>query len=256
MKAGEKPGTGGGTYANFEVIPAIDIIGGKCVRLSQGDYSRKTVYDKDPVMMALEFEDIGIRRLHVVDLEGAKLGKVVNLRTLEKIAARTKLVIDFGGGIKSDESIRSVFDSGAAIATLGSVAVKEKELFFSWLDKYGAARILLGADVRNKEIMVSGWLENTGIPLSDFLTENISRGVKTVFCTDISKDGLLQGPALELYRDILDEFPQLGLIASGGVSSIKDLRKLREVGCSGVILGKAIYENKITMEELKTMIRC
>lgn len=238
----------------MEIIPAIDLIEGKCVRLTQGDYSQKKIYNENPLEVAKSFEGIGIQRLHLVDLDGAKKGEVVNLNVLESIASKTKLTIDFGGGIKKDKDINSVFDAGAAIATIGSIAVKNKELFFAWIKKYGADRILLGADVKEEKIAIGGWLETTDISIFDFVTENMKQGITTVFCTDISKDGLLQGPSIELYKKIKLKFPALDLIASGGVAGVEDLEALKEINCSGVIVGKAIYEGRITMKQLSDVI--
>lgn len=238
------------------IIPAIDIIDGKCVRLTQGDYSKKTVYSESPLEVAKQFEDIGITRLHLVDLDGAKKGEVVNYKVLEKITSQTKLVIDFGGGIKTNESIKIVFESGAAIATVGSIAVKDKKLFFAWVQKYGSNKILLGADVEDEKIAISGWVEKTEINIFDFINENMEKGIKTIFCTDISKDGLLGGASVDLYKKILSQFPSLNLIASGGVSSLSDLDELKSIGCSSVIVGKAIYEGRISMKELKKYISC
>jgi phosphoribosylformimino-5-aminoimidazole carboxamide ribotide isomerase len=235
----------------IEIIPAIDLIEGKCVRLSQGDYTKKTIYNENPLEVAKQFEDIGIKRLHLVDLDGAKKGEVVNWKVLEKIANNTKLIIDFGGGIKSDQSIRTVFECGAKISTIGSIAVKEPELFLNWLSLYGANKILLGADVKNKMIAVSGWIEETQVYIISFLQDYISKGVTHAFCTDISKDGMMEGPAINLYKEIITEFPNLSLIASGGVSKYSDITNLEEIGCSGVIIGKAIYEGAITLNELK-----
>ena len=212
----------------IEIIPAIDIIDGKCVRLTQGDYTQKKVYYENPLDVALMFEDIGIKRLHLVDLGGAKQGKVINYKVLETLASKTTLCIDFGGGIQSDEAIQAVFNAGAGIATIGSVAVKNKSLFFSWIKKYGADKILLGADVKDEKIAISGWLENTDISVFDFIQENMEQGISTVFCTDISKDGLLKGPSTGFYKKIMDQFPGLHLIASGGVSSMKDLEDLQD----------------------------
>lgn len=234
----------------MEVIPAIDIIDGKCVRLTQGDYSQKKVYNERPLEVALAFQDAGLRRLHLVDLDGAKAGAVRNWKVLEAIAGKTELEVDFGGGIKTAADVEIVFNSGAALATVGSMAVKDPELFVRWLQQYGAARFLLGADVRNEKIAVSGWLETTDRWVYDFIQEYIEKGVKQIFCTDVSKDGLLQGPALELYRNIVGKFPELHFIASGGVSGMDDVRRLEEVGCKGVIIGKAIYEGRITLKEL------
>lgn len=238
----------------MEIIPAIDIIDGKCVRLTQGDYSQKKIYNEDPLEVALEFEDIGIKRLHLVDLDGAKEGKVINFKVLEKIANKTKLKIDFGGGIKTNEDIHSIFEAGARIATIGSLAVKNKLLFFSWLKKYGPEKILLGADVKNEKIAINGWLETTELSIFDFIKENMEQGIKNIFCTDISKDGLLEGPSIDLYKKIMIEFPKINLIASGGVANLKDLEDLKEIGCSGAIVGKAIYEKRITLTELKKFI--
>ena len=238
----------------MQIIPAIDIIEGKCVRLTQGDYAQKTIYNENPLEVAKQFEDIGITRLHLVDLDGAKKGEVVNLKVLEEIASNTKLIIDFGGGIKTDSSIETIFNSGASIATIGSIAVKEPQLFFSWINKYGSDKILLGADVSNEKIVISGWLEKTDISIFDFIKQNMLNGVNQLFCTDISKDGLLQGPSIELYKKIISSFPKLNFIASGGVSKMEDVIELEKIGCSGIIIGKAIYEGKITFEELKSYI--
>jgi phosphoribosylformimino-5-aminoimidazole carboxamide ribotide isomerase len=238
----------------FEIIPAIDIIDGKCVRLTQGDYAQKTIYNENPLEVAQEFESIGVTRLHLVDLDGAKLGKVVNYKVLEKIASKTKLSIDFGGGIKTDDDIETVFNYGADLATVGSIAVKNKDLFFSWIKKYGAEKIFLGADVKNEKIAVGGWLETTNVSIYDFIEENLKEGIKHVFCTDISKDGLLQGPSIDLYKNMMTKFPQLNLTASGGVSQLNDLHELKNIGCSGAIVGKAIYEGRITIAELRNAI--
>ncbi len=240
----------------MQIIPAIDLIDGKCVRLTQGDYTQKIIYNENPVEVAKLFEDIGIKRLHLVDLDGAKKGEVVNYKVLEKIASQTKLIIDFGGGIKTSETIKIVFESGASLAAIGSVAVKEKDLFFSWIKKYGADKILLGADVNEEKIAISGWLEKTEINIFDFIKENMNEGVETIFCTDISKDGLLQGASVGLYKKIIEQFPALNLIASGGVTSLKDLDELKWIGCSGAIVGKAIYEERISMKDLKKYIAC
>lgn len=234
----------------MEIIPAIDIIEGKCVRLTQGDYSQKKVYNERPLEVALAFQDAGLKRLHLVDLDGAKAGAVRNWKVLETIAGKTELVVDFGGGIKTAADVDIVFNSGAALATVGSIAVKDGPLFVGWLQQYGADRFLLGADVKNEKIAVSGWLETTDRRVYDFIEEYIGKGVTQIFCTDVSKDGLLQGPALELYRNIVGKFPGLHFIASGGVSGMDDVRRLEEVGCKGVIIGKAIYEGRITLREL------
>ncbi len=243
----------------MEIIPAIDIIDGKCVRLTQGDYTQKTIYNEKPLEVAKLFNDWeGIKSLHLVDLDGAKKGKVVNLKVLEAIASETKLSVDFGGGIKTDEDIKSVFDAGAKKATIGSIAVKDEFLFLSWLLKYGADKILLGADVKDEKIAVGGWLETTQIDIYNFIRKYHDRPIQrinTIFCTDIAKDGLLQGPSIELYSKIIETFPKLHLIASGGVSTVKDLEKLEEIGCSGAIVGKAIYERLISYEELQRFIK-
>lgn len=239
----------------MEIIPAIDIIDGKCVRLIQGDYTQKTIYNENPLEVALEFESIGINRLHLVDLDGAKAGKIINYKILEKIASKTKLTIDFGGGIKTDDDMDMVFNYGANLATVGSIAVKNKDLFFTWIKKYGAEKIFLGADVKNEKIAISGWLETTNIFIYDFIEENLNEGVENIFCTDISKDGLLQGPSINLYKNMIAKFPNINLTASGGVSQLSDLEELKQIGCSGAIVGKAIYENRIMMDELKAFIK-
>jgi phosphoribosylformimino-5-aminoimidazole carboxamide ribotide isomerase len=239
-------GTGG-----MEIIPAIDIIEGKCVRLTHGDYSQKTIYNENPLEVAKEFEDAGIKRLHLVDLDGAKAGAVKNWKVLEAIAGKTSLAIDFGGGIKTEKDVQIVFDSGAAFATVGSVAVKDEESFTKWIDLFGADKFLLGADVKDEKITISGWIEQTEIWVYDFIQKYLEKGVTQIFCTDVSKDGALEGPSTELYKSIVQKFPELHFIASGGVSSIDDIYKLEEVGCKGVIIGKAIYEGRIRLDELK-----
>ena len=235
----------------MEIIPAIDIIDGKCVRLTQGDYSQKTIYNENPLEVALQFESIGIKRLHLVDLDGAKLGKIVNYKVLEAIATKTSLSIDFGGGIKTDADIDTVFNYGADLATVGSIAVKNKVLFFSWIKKYGANKLFLGADIKSEKIAIGGWFETTDISIYDFIEENLAEGIQHVFCTDISKDGLLQGPSIDLYKKIINKFPTINLTASGGVSNTTDLIELKNMRCSAAIVGKAIYEGRITMNELK-----
>ena len=234
----------------IELIPAIDIIDGKCVRLSQGDYDTKKVYNENPLEVAKEFEANGIRRLHVVDLDGAKSKHVVNYRTLEMIATRTSLVIDFGGGIKTDEDMLIAFENGAQMVTLGSVAVKNPDLFKKWLSQYGAEKIILGADAKNKRIAVSGWMEDSSQDLIPFLHDYTQEGIYKVLCTDISKDGMLQGPSIELYKEIMKEFPEMHLIASGGVSCLQDIIALEEAGIPAVVFGKALYEGRITMKDL------
>lgn len=235
----------------MQIIPAIDIIDGKCVRLTQGDYSKKTIYHKNPLDVAKQFEDAEITRLHLVDLDGAKAGAVKNWKVLESIAGKTKLVIDFGGGIKTEKDVSIVLESGAAYATVGSIAVKDETAFTSWLEKFGADKFILGADVKDEKIAVSGWLETTDIWIYDFIEKYINKGVQQIFCTDVSKDGKMEGPSLDLYKNIVSKFPALHFIASGGVSSLADVDQLQEIGCKGVIIGKAIYENKISLAELK-----
>ncbi len=238
----------------IELIPAIDIIDGKCVRLSQGDYASKKVYRDDPVDAALEMEAHGIRRLHVVDLDGAASHHIVNYHTLERIASHTKLVIDFGGGVKSDEDLRIAFESGAQMVTGGSIAVKNPERFAHWLSTYGPERIILGADVKERRIAVSGWLEESPIELFPFLADYVGKGVSKVICTDIARDGMLQGPSIGLYKEMLEHHPDLHLIASGGVSGAEDIRRLEEAGVPAVIFGKALYEGKITWQEIEALI--
>lgn len=238
----------------IEIIPAIDIIDGKCVRLTKGDYNTKKVYNEDPVEVAKMFESYGIRRLHTVDLDGAKSQHIVNYKTIEKIADHTSLVIDFGGGIKSDEDLDIAFQSGASMVTIGSVAVKKPELFDSWLQKYGDNKIILGADVKNGLISINGWKEEGSDELIPFLRGYINKGVDNVLCTDISKDGMLQGPAIDLYKKLMALFPELHLIASGGVSCIEDIEALEEAGIPAVVFGKAIYEGKIEMKELQRFL--
>jgi len=238
----------------IDIIPAIDLIGGKCVRLTRGDYSSKKEYG-DPLDMAMQFEDHGVRRLHLVDLDGAKAGKVVNFRILEEIASRTGLVIDAGGGIKSDEDLRIIFDSGAAMATGGSIAVKEPEVFEQWIAEYGPEKIILGSDFSEGKIAVSGWTEATGEELMPFIDKWTGKGITRTICTDISKDGVLQGTSVEVYREILQQFPGLYLVASGGVASLDDVGLLVEAGVPAVIIGKAIYEGRIGLKELENFIQ-
>jgi len=237
----------------IEIIPAIDLIDGKCVRLVQGDFARKKIYNENPLEVARFFEDAGLKRLHIVDLDGAKCGKVTNLKVLETIAANTNLKIDFGGGIKTDEDIKAVFDAGAEMASIGSIAVKNAEKFFAWLEKYGSEKILLGADVKDKNLAINGWQTATEIEILPFLKEYFAKGGTHAFVTDISKDGLLEGSANALYAEILREIPELKLIASGGVSKIEDVWELEKIGCSGVIVGKAIYEGRIKFKGEKVV---
>jgi len=238
----------------IEIIPAIDIIDAKCVRLSQGDYAQKKVYNENPLEVAKEFEDNGIKRLHLVDLDGAKSSRIVNYKVLETIATHTNLTIDFGGGLKTDDDLRIAFESGASMVTGGSIAVKNREMFLSWLKKYGSEKIILGADAKNEQIAVSGWQEGTSLNLFEFLKDYVAEGVSKIICTDISKDGMLQGSNVDLYVKIKKQFPDLYVIASGGISSIDDILNLNEQGIDGVITGKAIYEGKISLKELKKLI--
>ncbi len=238
----------------IEIIPSIDIIDGKCVRLSQGDFAKKTVYNENPVEVAKQFEKAGAKRLHIVDLDGARHGKMKNIQILKDIASSTKLKIDFGGGIKSDADMDAVFDAGATMATIGSIAVKQPELFSEWLEKYGADRIFLGADVKNERLVISGWLKQTNIGMYEFIDRNVKRGVNTIFCTDVAKDGMLKGASCHLYSRIVQKFPTLNLIASGGVGSIDDIHAVQRAGCKGVIIGKAIYEGNITLKDLKPFL--
>ncbi|MDM8144530.1 1-(5-phosphoribosyl)-5-[(5-phosphoribosylamino)methylideneamino]imidazole-4-carboxamide isomerase [Bacteroides eggerthii] len=234
----------------IELIPAIDLIGGKCVRLTKGDYDTQKVYNEDPVAVAREFEEYGFKRLHVVDLDGARSKHVVNHKVLERMAQATNLVIDFGGGIKTDEDIRIATESGAQMVTVGSVAVTQPDLFLGWLQQLGSERIILGADVKNGRISINGWKEDSSDELIPFLDKYIQRGVQKVLCTEISKDGTLQGPATALYREIMTQFPQCHLIASGGVSSMNDLQELDQAGIPAVVFGKAIYEGRIALKDL------
>ena len=234
----------------IELIPAIDIINGQCVRLTKGDYDQKTVYRDSPAEVAKEFEVLGFQRLHVVDLDGAKSKHIVNDQVLSDITTKTRLTVDFGGGIKTDEDIEKAFAAGAQMVTVGSIAVTQPDLFISWLKKYGAERMILGADVRNGKISINGWKEDSEEDLLPFLRKYIDAGVKTVLCTEISKDGTLQGPAIDLYKKVMDEYPQLHLIASGGVSCIDDIKALEAAGIPAVVFGKAIYERKIDLKEL------
>ncbi len=234
----------------IELIPAIDIIDGKCVRLTKGDYDQKTVYRDSPAEVAKEFEQLGFKRLHVVDLDGAKSKHIVNVDVLRRITTETSLTVDFGGGIKTDEDIEKAFEAGAAMVTVGSIAVTQPELFLGWLDKYGTDRMILGADVRNGKISINGWKEDSVEDLLPFLKKYIDAGVRNVLCTEISKDGTLQGPAIDLYRQVMEAYPALHLIASGGVSSKEDIEALDAAGIPAVVFGKAIYEGKINLKDL------
>lgn len=235
----------------IEIIPAIDMIEGKCVRLTKGDYAQKKVYNDSPLEVAKMFESIGIRRLHLVDLDGAKSKHVVNDKVLRDICRETHLIVDFGGGIKSEADLEKVFDAGAAMATAGSIAATDRETVYSWIERYGADRLVLGADVREGKISINGWQEDSDIDLMTFLEDYLSRGIRNVLCTDISKDGMLQGPNIDLYRSIMERFPQCHLIASGGVSSNDDIKALDGAGIPAVVFGKAFYEGRIKIEELK-----
>ena len=234
----------------IELIPAIDIIDGKCVRLTKGDDDTKKIYNEDPVSVAKEFEAHGIRRLHVVDLDGARSKHIVNDKVLQRIARETNLVIDFGGGIKTDEDVARAFEAGAHMITIGSIAVTDPERSMEWLHKYGPEHIVLGADVRNGRVSINGWKEDSQEELVPFLDRYLSEGMRNVLCTDISKDGMLQGPAIALYREVMEHYPDCHLIASGGVSSMDDIRALEAAGIPAVVFGKAIYEGKIKLEEL------
>ena len=234
----------------IELIPAIDIINGQCVRLTKGDYQQKTVYSDSPAEVAKGFEQIGFQRLHVVDLDGAKSKHIVNDAVLRSITETTGLTVDFGGGIKTDDDIRKAFDAGAAMVTVGSIAVQQPELCFEWLEKYGPERIILGADVRHGKISINGWKEDSDEDLLPFLRKYIDAGIRNVLCTEISKDGTLAGPAIELYKSIMQEYPELHLIASGGVSSIDDIKALDAAGIPAVVFGKAIYEGRIDLQKL------
>lgn len=237
----------------IELIPAIDIIEGKCVRLTQGDYSTKKVYNEDPLEVAKAFEDHGMRRLHVVDLDGARQGRIINYRILERLAVRTALIIDFGGGLKHESDVAIAFESGAQMITGGSIAVKDPEVFTSWIKKYGSNKIILGADAKDKRIAISGWEEKTEIELIPFIEDYHKKGITKVICTDISRDGMLQGPAVDLYKEIR-EAVEVYVIASGGVSSIEDIDRLVEAKIPAVIFGKAIYEGRIQLKDLLRFI--
>ena len=232
------------------IIPAIDIINGKCVRLTRGDYAQQKIYNDNPVDVAKQFADAGIQRLHLVDLDGAKAGKIVNLAVLEGIAGATNLVIDFGGGIKNINDVANVFSAGAAMATIGSLAVKHPEILEEWLIEFGANKFLIGADVLDGKIKISGGLEDGGIEIFTFIGKMIGLGAANIFCTDILKDGAMEGPSVELYKQIMEQHPEINLIASGGVTNIDDVIELKAIGCSGAIIGKAIYEGNISVEQL------
>ena len=235
---------------SIEIIPAIDILHGKCVRLTQGDYESGKIYNEHPLEVARQFEDAGLKRLHLVDLDGARDGRVINWKLLEAIAGKTGLIIDFGGGIGTAKDLQIVFESGAAFATVGSVAVKNENLLREWMLLYGPEKFLLGADVRDEKISISGWTVNTEIRIFDFMEKFIMAGIKQIFCTDIKMDGAMNGPSLELYKKVIERFPGLHFIASGGIRSLDDIYRLEELGCKGAIVGKAIYEGFITLKDL------
>lgn len=238
----------------MKIIPAIDIIDGKCVRLTKGDYTQKKVYADDPAEVARMFEDHGIKHLHVVDLDGAKSKHIVNLEVLREITSSTHLIVDFGGGVKSDEDIQKAFTAGASMITGGSIAVREPDVFSLWLKNYGSEKIILGADIKGRKIAVGGWLETSNEDIFQFIEHYRKKSIKFVICTDIERDGVLKGPAIELYKDLIAEFPDINLIASGGVGSMDDVEKLVETGVWGVIIGKAIYEGRIQLNDLKKFL--
>jgi phosphoribosylformimino-5-aminoimidazole carboxamide ribotide isomerase len=235
----------------MKIIPAIDIIDGKCVRLTKGDYSQKKIYADDPVEVARMFEDHGIKNLHVVDLDGAKSKHIVNVDVLHKITSATDMIVDFGGGVKTDEDVRKAFDAGASMITGGSIAVRDPDIFCQWLKQYGSEKIILGADVKGRQIAIQGWMETSEHDISRFLEFYSMKSVKFVICTDVERDGVLIGPAIELYKQLMLEYPEINLIASGGVGSMKDVEQLADIGVWGVIIGKAIYEGRIHLNDLK-----
>lgn len=237
----------------MEIIPAIDIIDGKCVRLTKGDYAQKKIYNENPAEVAKEFEAAGIKRLHVVDLDGAKAGKIINLKVLESIAEATDLIIDFGGGVKTISDVSDILNAGGDIVTIGSLAVKQPQLIEEWLMEFGTDKFLIGADVLDEKIKIGGWLEDSGLNIYDFIGKLLSLGATHIFCTDISKDGVMEGPSIDLYKKIMEQHPEINLIASGGVSNFDDVLQLKEIGCSGAIIGKAIYEGKITLKQLSSI---
>lgn len=236
------------------IIPAIDIIDGKCVRLTKGDYSQKKIYNEDPLEVALQFQDAGLKRLHLVDLDGAKAGDVKNWKVLEKIAGKTTLLIDFSGGISTQKNVEITFNSGAGYAAVGSIAVKDELLFSGWLLTFGADKFIIGADVKDEKIAIKGWTETVPLSVFELIERYKTKGVKQFFCTDVNKDGLLQGPATGLYKKIMNKHPSIDIIASGGISSVNELAELREAGCYGAIVGKAIYENRISLNDFKKFL--
>lgn len=239
----------------MHIIPSFDLMDGRLVRLNQGDFDQKTEYPADPLELALELEAAGIRRLHMVDLDGARSGKPANLHILEQLAARTRLEIDYGGGLRSIPNLRQVWDAGAAMFSVGSVAVKAPDEFRAWVERFGPDRFLVGADVRNRQIAVHGWVEQTSLGLFDFLERMRALGIRQISVTDIARDGLLGGPGLDLYRDILQQFPDMQVVASGGVSSVADLEDLQAIGCDGAIVGKAFFEGKISLQYFRVFAR-
>lgn len=238
----------------MRILPAIDIIDGKCVRLSKGDYSTKIIYNENPLEVAKRFEAHGIQYLHLVDLDGAKSNQIINYKILEQIASKTNLTIDFGGGLKTDKDVQIAFDCGANQVTGGSIAIKNPNAFEQWILKYGADKIILGADANNRKVAVSGWLEESNQDLIPFVERYMAKGILQVICTDIAKDGMLEGPSFELYEEILSTVPKIQLIASGGISEFEELPKLAALGCEGTIIGKAIYEGKISLKQLEQFI--
>ncbi|WP_066218067.1 1-(5-phosphoribosyl)-5-[(5-phosphoribosylamino)methylideneamino]imidazole-4-carboxamide isomerase [Formosa haliotis] len=238
----------------MRIIPAIDIIDGKCVRLTKGDYDTKKIYNENPLEVAKSFEDAGVEYLHLVDLDGAKAGTIINYKVLEQLTSKTNLKIDFGGGLKTNEDLYVAFNSGAKQITGGSIAVKNRVMFESWIQKYGSQKIILGADAKNEKVAISGWLEESSLEVAPFIKGYMSKGIQYVICTDISKDGMLEGPSLDLYKKIITENPNIKLIASGGISCMDELPKLKALGCEGVIIGKAIYENKISLKDLERLV--
>jgi phosphoribosylformimino-5-aminoimidazole carboxamide ribotide isomerase len=239
----------------MDLIPAIDIIDGKCVRLSKGDFNKKTVYNDNPLEIAKIFESAGIKRLHIVDLDGAAGQSLKNIDVLKNITRNTSLIVDYGGGVKRTEDVEAVFNAGASIISVGSVVVNRPDLFAHWIIDFGAEKFLPGADVLDKKIKIHGWREDTGLPVFDLIQSLLHLGIKTIFCTDIVKDGMMQGPSTELYKEIMKEFPLLNLIASGGISCYQDLFVLQEAGCAGAIIGKAFYEGKITTQQIEEFLK-
>jgi phosphoribosylformimino-5-aminoimidazole carboxamide ribotide isomerase len=236
------------------IIPAIDIIDGKCVRLTKGDYEQKKIYNEDPLEVAIQFEDAGLKRLHLVDLDGAKAGEVKNWKVLEKIAGKTKLAIDFSGGISTQKNVENTFNSGAAFAAVGSIAVKDEFTFSGWLLAFGAEKFIIGADTKEGKVVIRGWTESTTLTVFELIGKYKTKGVKQFFCTDVEKDGLLQGTSIDLYKKILNQHPSIDLIASGGISEVMELDELRQAGCDGAIIGKALYENRISLSDLKRFL--